>query len=113
MPFITQENREKMLKYLLTGVVPKKIDMGDWCFVLYREMVKTWKENPRWTTAHNIRKKMESSMADLSSFEGFLYQVCPDRQEDVRIAYRLAWDVFFELYVMPYELKKRAENGDI
>ena len=57
-------------------------------------MVEQWKESPRWKTAHNIYKHINNL-------------------NDTSAAYELAWQVFFQLYVMPYELKKREENGDV
>lgn len=109
MPFTTAENRQKMLKFLETGEMPEKVDVGDWCFVFYRDMVRQWKENPRWTTAHNIYKKMREQIAIMGMG---LNRESP-LNLDQTMAYELAWQVFFQLYVMPYELKKCEENGDV
>lgn len=87
MPFITQERRDAIREGTLTEWQP-----GDYCYAAYKEMVEKWKTNPRWTTAHNIYKEVTQNCS---------------------IATDLAWQVFFQLYVMPYELCKRDENGDI
>ena len=93
MPFVTPERR----KYLDNDGEP--IEPGDICYNFYKPMVEAWKAKPRWTTAHNIHKgmKIESQWLD----------------DDDRTAFELAWEVFFQLYVMPYEISKRNENGDI
>lgn len=94
MPFITQERR----KLIDGNLLPKdKWDRGDHCYYYYRTMVNGWRANPRWSTADSIYQDVL-----LHNFT----------VEDAA-AIQLAFKVFFELYVMPYELKKRAENGDI
>lgn len=97
MPFIKKERREVIEKHGLRGL--DKIEPGDLCYFHYKLMVDLWKTNPRWTTAHYIMKSF--GLTD------------PLPSDDDLIAAHLAWQVFFQLYVMPYELKKRAENGDI
>jgi hypothetical protein len=95
MPFITQERRFLIEQNTLDGLVNPQ--PGDRCYVFYKEMVEKWRAEPRWTTAHNIFKSMAG--IDLSTDDG--------------VAHFLAWQVFFQLHVMPYELRKREENGDI
>lgn len=95
MPFITQNHREK----ICTGeLAPFEVQVGDLCYQYYKPMVDQWKDSPAWTTAHYIYK-----------------DVCLNIPEgnDRTLAKSLAWQVFFQLHVMPYELKKREENGDI
>lgn len=105
MPFIIPKRREIIDEYgglealLRLGGSENYIQPGDRCYVFYKEMVRRWEESPRWTTAHNIFKD--------------LIKVHEDVSEDDYCAAVLAWEVFFQLYVMPYELKKREENGDI
>jgi hypothetical protein len=100
-PFTTPEARDKMLKFLETGIEPEAgIEPGDKCFVKYRDMMKAWTEAPRWTTAHNIYKKMRQELPTITD-------------EDEAIAYDLAWQVFFAIHVMKYELTKRSENGEV
>lgn len=94
MPFITQELR----KMIDSGDSPIDIQPGERCYKFYSEMVKRWKASPRWTTAHEIYRDVDLGVII---------------DEDDWIAQQLAWQVFFQLYVMPYELKKREENGDI
>lgn len=101
-PFTTPSDREKMLRFLSTGEMPSEgITVGDKCFAKYKfEMIEAWEANPRWTTAHNIYKKMRQTLPTITD-------------EDEALAYDLAWQVFFNLHVMRYEKLKRAENGDI
>ncbi len=94
MPFIIPNRRIEL------DAGGEWFEPGDLCYCYYVEMVHSWKANPRWTTAHNIYNKLVEEFDYLPS-------------KDDRVAYRLAWEVFFQLYVMPYELKKREENGDI
>lgn len=97
MPFITKERREIIAKHGMDGLAT--IEPGDRCYVFYKDMVEKWRATPRWATAHQIMKDfLESS---------HLFD------KDVMVAHRLAWEVFFQLHVMPYELKKREENGDV
>ena len=96
MPFVKPERRWSIQKGLLTEWEP-----GDRCYVFYKKMVEKWKAIPRWTTAHAIYKEL---MLRRESAWGI---------DDDVIACELAWQVFFNLHVMPYELKKREENGDI
>lgn len=94
MPFITQERR----KLIDNGSLPREDwEPGDLCYHYYRAMVRDWKLTPRWTTAHHIYQNVLSHNFTV---------------EDAA-AIQLAYKVFFNLYVMPYELKKRAENGDV
>lgn len=75
------------------------ITPGDKCYAFYKDMVKKWKANPRWTTAHEIRRHM--------------YEVDRVLDGDDMIAEDLAWQVFFIKYVLPYENKKEEQNGTI
>ena len=91
MPFITEEHRKD------TDVnVP-----GDRCYLFYKEMVEDWRRQPRWATADTIMVRLLDYL---------------DRRtvnQSNRAAALLAFMVFFNLEVMPYELKKREENGDV
>jgi hypothetical protein len=93
MPFITQEDRERIDKNPWTAGKP-----GELCYVFYKEMVEKWRSNPRWTTAHEIYREMCEDHAN--SF-------------DEGAAKELAWQVFFIKYVMPYEDEKEKLNGTI
>lgn len=94
MPFITQDRRDN-IESIIDGEVAQP---GDLCYVHYKHMVDRWRANPRWTTAHEIYKEVDGR---------------PPEDYDAIIAQQLAWQVFFQLHVMPYELKKRDLNGDI
>lgn len=119
MPFVLEDIR-RVLKQFGFGAADA---VGDLCCIVYTEMVRRWNENPRWTTAHYIKKEFvrdpknpkykflvsigtELTIKGKMSKEKFDY-------EDVFTAASLAWDVFFMKYVWPYELKKIEENGDI
>ena len=104
MPFIIGERRKIIGEKGLEGL--KDIQVGDRCFVYYYPMVDRWKANPRWTTAHEIYKEMRKKLDNAGYSWDYL-------SPDDATAYELAWQVFFQLYVIPYELKKREENGDI
>ena len=94
MPFIEQWRRgviDKQGLEALTWITP-----GDRCYEHYKEMVDKWNKEPRWTTAHTIAK-------DIVMLDG----------ADEDVAHFLAFMVFFNSHVMPYELKKREENGGI
>lgn len=88
MPFVTNEHREN----------PDLNIPGDRCFVFYREMMEKWKANPRWTTADEIY----AGVVDLNQ-----------SNVDLQRAKELAWQVFFNLHVMKFELEKQKLNGDI
>uniref|UniRef100_A0A6M3ITW4 Uncharacterized protein n=1 Tax=viral metagenome TaxID=1070528 RepID=A0A6M3ITW4_9ZZZZ len=104
MPFIPQIRRllikNNKWDELMNGKQP-----GDRCYIYYREMVDRWKASPRWTTAHEIYKKMRGS-SRLS------YANMPESFED-KIAEELAWQVFFLWWVVPYEKEREKENGSI
>lgn len=99
MPFIKQDRRDLAGK----GQLPDT-QVGDRCYFFYKEMVDAWKKNPRWTTAHNIKKHTLHGL-HLTHVGGLACDDC--------VARRLAWEVFFQKYVMPYELEKELENGTI
>ena len=100
MPFITPERREAIDLHGVGGL--SEIQPGDRCYVFYKAMVDKWKEKPSWTTAHEIYKDVMTTAYGIT-----LHSI------DNVAAKHLAWQVFFQLHVMPYELKKRDENGDI
>lgn len=83
MPFVNEEHRKH-----------PDIDVpGDRCYMCYRAMMFAWKQEPRWTTVDRIATV-----------------IWPEPWYRAQI---LAFLVFFALIVMPYELMKRSENGDI
>ncbi len=95
MPFTTSEARR------MTDVVGPTT-VGDKCFLEYREMLRKWRASPRWTTAHEIYRD-----GVVGGTIGHPYN------DDSVIALHLAWQVFFQLHVIPYELVKRTENGEV
>jgi len=93
MPFVEKSHRKN----------PDPRIVGDLCYQYYQDMVSTWKQSPRWTTAHEIYLKMRLNTNCLT--------LAADLNK--RTAYELAWQVFFIKYVMVYENLKEAENGTI
>ena len=83
MPFVDAEHRDK----------PDFEVPGDRCYIEYRKMMTAWAASPRWTMVDAIAA-----------------QIWKDRWHRATV---LAFLVFFCLHVMPYEEKKRKENGDI
>lgn len=96
MPFITTEERRKLD---IDKLPPETA--GQRCYVFYKRFVDKWKREPKWATANKL-------------FHGLMNDTGEDFIEEVDMsAALLAWQVFFSLHVMPYELQKREENGDI
>lgn len=110
MPFIKAERREEISHLGL----PACKDVGDITYVFYCRMVHLWKQEPRWTTAHKIYKDFV-----LNSDDNVFYWAVNDTLVqkfdllDVKAGCDLAWAVFFQKFVMPYEDQKSADNGDI
>lgn len=99
MPFIKPERRDLAWK----GQLPDT-QVGDRCSYFYKPMVDTWKKDPCWTTAHKIKKQMLHGL-HLTHVGGLACDDC--------VARELAWEVFFQEFVMPYEKAKELENGTI
>ena len=97
MPFITSEARR-----MTDQIGPKEV--GDRCFLYYREMLRAWRASPQWTTAHEIYQDMRRRTHG---------DYVMDRPIDDVVAQELAWQVFFQLHIMPYELGKRTLNGEV
>lgn len=96
MPFIADERRDQAVAGTL-----KEPERGDFCFLEYRPMLLAWKKEPRWKTADLIYQKYLKRRESIS-------------ESVVKLApLDLAWQVFFSLHVLPYELKKRKENGEV
>jgi len=87
MPFIPRSDRHKVLK----GIIET---FGDMCFLEYKPLKEKWSVKPRWTTAHCQYAKIF-------------------KKTDKQAAKELAWWVHFVLNVIPYEIEKREENGDV
>lgn len=103
MPFVTQKRR----KALENHEAPESY--GDVCYTAYKCMVEEWKLEPRWTTAHRIyRDRMKIKLYGNTIGQPELFTWL-----DAETAIDLAWQVFFQIYIMPYEIEKRSQNGDI
>lgn len=119
MPFVVDQVRDEIAEkgYQVAAQV------GDLCFIFYHEILLKFKEKPRWTTIHNLKKtyvinpKMDTHIREVGdelTKVGKLYGV--DKvydYNDLFTAAALAFDVFFYFYAMPYEIQKREENGEI
>lgn len=92
MPFIPVAERE-LLARGESATTP-----GQRCYLHYKLMVEKWNNNPRWTTADEIYAWVQ----DLNQ---------PDA--DWQRAKELAWQVFFQEYVMAYEQDKKSLNGRV
>lgn len=103
MPFITSEAR-----HMTDELGPKEV--GDRCFIFYRTMLRAWRKSPRWTTAHELYRDMVMLAGE---YDGSPDTIPYSQKLDDRAARELAWQVFFQLHVMPYELQKRTLNGEI
>ena len=109
MPFIVQKRRQKIADFGLSACV----DFGDPCYVFYKYMVDEWKKEPRWTTAHKLYRDIvldELSDVFLPRHNQLLARFDP---MDIKAAADLAWQVFFQKYVMIYEDLKEKDNGTI
>lgn len=100
MPFITPEKRALIDKDIKSADEP-----GDLCYYFYKQLVEAWKQERRWTTAHNLYKKLV--------FEAIFPEGTRFERADWMTALNLAWQVFFVLHVMAYEEEKMEANGDI
>jgi hypothetical protein len=99
MPFIKQWRRNTIDSGGLGTLADhSEIEPGDICYVFYKPMVEQWKVNPRWSTAHRLYREL------LERFHN---------SDDDEAAHHLAWQVFFNTYVMDYERRKELENGTI
>lgn len=118
-PFVVEDIRKKIreLGFHEADAV------GDLCFISYREMMDRWNASPRWTTIHYIKKefvtqalqseflrKIASDLGTKYSKDGVLAKF---DEADIVTAASLAFDVFMAFHGIPYEIKKRDENGDI
>jgi hypothetical protein len=93
MPFIP-----KTARYELDKGSRSPQTSGEICYKFYADMMDKWRRCPSWTTADRIYNEV---------MEKGNWKVNYQRGKE------LAWQVFFQLHVMPYELEKQKENGDI
>lgn len=110
MPFIEPKNRDR-IKLLGCEACT---DVGDICFVFYTHLTDAWKHEPRWRTAHRLYRDLVIQPEGCDYFN-YVYDRLQHRFElsDCVAACQLAWQVFFENYVMPYEKLKEEQNGTI
>jgi len=105
MPFVVQSDRIRLDN---NGDI---LTPGDLCYLIYKKLVRAWKNERRWTTVHNLYK---NSKIEYMNEWWFKWQYKTSlTYEDFISALDLAWQVFFNLHVMEYEKRKQEENGDI
>lgn len=85
-------------------------EVGDRCFLHYRKMLRAWRASPRWTTAHDLYRDLilVPRLQDAVITDNYSQRLLDDV-----VAAELAWQVFFQLHVMSYELQKRTLNGEV
>lgn len=83
MPFVDQEHRDK----------PDLSIPGDRCYLKAVPIWDEWRKSERWTTIDNLWK--------------------PFFPDDEKRAHFLALMVHFIFEAVPYEEKKKEENGEI
>lgn len=88
-------------------------DPGDRCFLVYTEMMRRWRLEPRWTTADKLHEEFVMNTEDNDFLEDLYSQSPMTGWNELCNASSLAWQVFFQLHVMDYEREKRRLNGDI
>lgn len=86
MPFIENSRRPGAL----TG---DNAEPGDICFKHYKALVEMWKAAPRWRTVDEYAKRIWG--------------------DDDQRAAALGLLVAFHEFIMDYELKQKAKNGDV
>lgn len=96
MPFIPHNERVELAEGKPAETV------GQRCYLHYVKMAARWNKEPRWTTAHSIYKGVLDARQAAS----------PIITDDL-VAQDLAWQVFFQRYVWPYEQEAIKRNGDI
>jgi hypothetical protein len=109
MPFVIKEHRIEIRRL---GPIACQ-DVGDMCFFFYDKMVEKWKQTPRWTTAHGIYRDFCIEQTDRDFWNPTIVLATVFPLEDIKTAVDLAWQVFFQKFVMPYEDQKIIDNGDI
>lgn len=118
MPFTKQEDRKKIDNMTNNEIIDMlfkevndltNVSVGDKCYYFYKKMVEKFTKERRWTTAHYIYQDMKKEIQNSYDISGSGIGWA----EDTRIAYELAWQVFFINYVMTYEYEKEIENGTI
>lgn len=103
MPFITKDKRALVDKDVRLAEQP-----GELTYYFYRQFMNEWAKEKRWTTAHNLYKKFLVQTDPLFVLKGTKWT-----NHDVITALHLAWQVFFSMHVLEYEVQKEVENGEI
>lgn len=83
MPFVDSNHREN----------PDMRVPGDRCYMEYKGIMARWDAEPRWTTVDAIAENLFPN--------------------PIKRAYFLAFLVFFQLHVLPYEKRQQWKNGDV
>lgn len=108
MPFVGLDRSTALIK---REIMPETV--GDLCCLAYVPMVQKWLANSSWTTAHRIRKDVQDGTWQVVFIHSRLETIPEYLKFEITTAVALAWEVFFQMYVYPYEVEKRKSNGGV
>lgn len=108
MPFVGTVRAQALLKREL---MPEKV--GDLCCLAYIPMVQKFLANTSWSTIHRIRKDVRDGTWNKVFLLSRAETIPEHLQSEVDTAVDLAWEVFFGLYGLKYEMEKRMTNGGV
>lgn len=108
MPFVGLDRSTALIK---REILPETV--GDLCCLAYAPMVEKWLANPRWTTAHRIRKDVWDGTWNEVHLLSRIETIPPHLKVEIYVAIQLAWEVFYDFYVSEYERSKFDLNGGV
>jgi hypothetical protein len=107
MPFVKQDAREALAQG------KECYQVGDICYLAYKNMLYEWVRERRWTTYHNILRRVKYDPFSFFSTQETWQAGANFHQEDILTAIDAAEKVFFNLHVLPYEREMERKNGSI
>ena len=110
MPFVEQRSRERIK---LLGCEASE-SVGDLCYIFYDHIMRAWREEPRWRTAHRMFRQF-SEEPETNEYFNYVYEKVQHKFElaDVVCAAKLAWHVFYDMHIYDYEVQMMEKNGSI
>jgi hypothetical protein len=110
VPYIEQQPR----KYFDEKPHEAKTD-GDITYVFYKQLLKEWKAEPRWTTYAKMRKGAKDARHMTDAIKGLIKGLSANGADLVAmiVAYDAAVDEIKRQYVDKYEDEKIKTNGVI
>lgn len=110
MPFVEAKSRDR----IKTRGVEACESVGDLCYIFYDHIMRAWRDEPRWRTAHRMFKDF-SEQPEVCEYFNYVYDRVMQNFElaDVVCASKLAYKVFWDRYVYDYEIQMMEKNGDI